>query len=210
MKKKKVLKIILCFVIIMVIIISVIIGCSFMTKEEIKEPTNTVEVVDKIDSFGYQLEDRDTEIYKQKYEELKTILSQEQIDEKSYASVLAELFLIDLYTLDNKLSKYDIGSLDFIYASEVEKFKKKLLDTLYKLVEDNSNHGRKQELPVVKSVTIKKIEETKYKKGDVNLPGYKVSATIEYEKNLGYDQNVNLTLVKEESKMYVVNLSTVG
>lgn len=207
MKKKKII-IISLIVISIIIIISVILVLNLSKKDKvIEKPTNVVEVVEKIDKFGYQLEDRDTKIYIEKFNKLKEVLNKEEIDYKEYASLLTELFLIDLYTLDNKVSKYDIGSLDFIYETEIDKFKNKLLDTMYKLVLDNSYHDRKQELPVVKEVQIIKIEETKYKKGDISLNAYKVKASIKYEKDLGYDKEAIVTLVKEENKLFVVNLN---
>ncbi len=200
-------KIILSIMSILIIIGSITIGCSFMKEEKEPIPTNTVEVLESINEYGYHLEDRDTEIYKEKFTELKKILEEEEIDYEQYAKTLAQLFLIDLYTIDNKLSKYDVGSLDFIYETEQEKFRNKLTDSMYKLVEDNSNNTRKQELPVVSNVEVEDMKEIKYKKGNESLEGYEIKATISYEKDLKYDKNVVVTIVKEENKLYVVNLS---
>lgn len=207
MKNKNKKIIIISIILILVIVVSVMVGCTFLKETPVEGPKNTVEVVDKIEAFGYQLEDRDTELYKTTFMELKKVLDNTEIDYEAYASFLAKLFLIDLYTIDNKISKYDVGALDFIYETEREKFKNKLLDTMYKLVLDNSNHERKQELPIVKSVNIEKIENTKYKKENIELSGFKVKAQIQYEKDLGYDKNVEVTIIKEENKLFVVNLS---
>lgn len=201
-------KVIICIIVIIILVISVTLGCIYFKKDNENPPVNTIEVVDSIEKYGYHLEDRDTEIYKEKYEELKNVLKSEEIDYEEYAKLEAQLFLIDLYTIDNKTTKYDVGALDFIYESEKEKFQNKVMDTIYKLVEDNIAGTRKQELPIVKEIEITNVVATTYKKGDESLNGYKVSANITYEKDLGYDKEVTLTLAKEENKLYVVNLAS--
>ncbi len=206
-KKNKKKKIILCLFFILIIAV-VITGYFLYFKKEdpVPEPVK-VEVLDKITGYDYNLEDRDTALYKEKFLKLKELLENNEIDYEEYAKTIAELFVIDLYTIENKISKYDVGALEFIYLEEQEKFKNKVIDTLYKLVEDNSTNTRKQELPVVNNVVLEKLQETTYKKGNNTLPGYKVKATISYEKDLKYDKEVNLTLVKEENRIYVVNIS---
>ena len=201
-------KIIISILIVVILIIGGLVAYKLFHKKEEVPEVKTIEVLDKITNYEYHLEDRDNEIYKDNFLKLKDLLEKEEIDYQEYASLITKLFLIDLYTIENKISKYDIGSLEFIYPEEKEKFQKKVMDTIYKLVEDNSFNTRKQELPVVKDVEVTDINNTKYKKGEVSLEGYKVSATIYYQKDLGYDKKVDLTLVKDENKVYVVNLVT--
>lgn len=206
MNKKKKISIIVVVVLIIILLI-VFLGITYITLNHKREiPVRVIEVLDSIPKYSYTLEDRDTALYKEKFLELKSILESEEKDDKKYAELLAELFIIDLYTIENKISKYDVGSIEFIYPSEQEKFKNKVMDTLYKLVEDNATNNRKQELPVVKNTEVTKIEETSYKKSDTNLNGYKVSMHIRYEKDLEYDEDVEIIVVKEEDKMYVVSL----
>ena len=57
------------------------------------------------------------------------------------------------------------------------------MDTMYKLVEDNSSNTRKQNLPNVVGTEITNTEETTYKKGETNLSGYNIYVTIDYEKD---------------------------
>lgn len=205
-KKKK--------IIIITILVLIIIACTigtyyyFFKKEEPLPEPKKIEVLDKIIGFEYSLEDRDTSLYKDTFLELKKVLESETYEDKTYAELLAKLFVIDLYTIDNKISKYDVGALDFIYPEEKEKFGNKVMDTMYKLVEDNSTNTRRQELPIVKNVEITKTEEIKYKKGTTNLIGYQINMDISYEKDLGYDKKLAIILVKEENKMYVVQTKT--
>jgi hypothetical protein len=201
-KKKKALIIIS---IVLIIIIGGIVGviCAKSSKTELS--VKVVEVLDSISGYGYNLEDRDTEIYKEKYLELKSVLEKDEIDYNEYAKLLSELFVIDLYTIDNKNNKYDVGSLDFIYYEDQDDFKNNVLDTMYKLVEDNTNNDRNQELPVVSNTNVTNIKSTKYQKDDVNLEAYLVNVEITYEKDLGYDKEVKVTVVKEDNKLYVVS-----
>lgn len=209
MKKNK-KKIIIIFLIVITLFACVFFLYHFLKNKNANVEGKAVEVLDTIKDYGYVLEDRDSEIYKENFMKLKELLKKsETIDYQQYAKYLATLFLIDLYNIDNKISKYDVGSLDFIYPKEKEKFQNKVMDTIYKLVVDNSTGTRKQELPIVTNIEIKEIESTEYQKKDTTLEGYEVRASIIYEKDLGYDKNVTLTLVKEENKMYVVNLTSV-
>lgn len=208
-KPKNTKKKVLVFLILILLGIGIGFTVYYTNKKKPEVPTNTVEVVDSIKNFAYHLDDRDTDIYKENFLKLKYTLEQEKIDYKEYAKLLAKLFLIDLYTIDNKVSKYDVGALDFIYESEQEKFKKKVIDTLYKLVEDNASNTRHQELPIVKDVEIDSLEETTYDKGNTKLNGYKVKANIIYEKDLNYDKEVEITIANEENKLYVVSLTPV-
>ena len=66
-------------------------------------------VVDSIDNFSYTLDDRDTKLMKDTYNELKDVLNKDQIDYELYAKTLAKLFVIDLFTMNNKINKYEIG-----------------------------------------------------------------------------------------------------
>ncbi len=169
---------------------------------------NKIEVLDCIEKYEYNLEDRDSDIYKENFIKLKDLLEkQNAIDYQEYAKYLASLFLIDLYTINNKVSKYDVGALEFIYPEEQEKFRNKVMDSIYKLVEDNSTNTRKQELPTVAKIELKDIENIEYFKEEKNLDGFLIKANIIYQKDLGYDKLVSITVVKEDEKLYVVNLT---
>lgn len=207
MTKKK--KIILALSGIGIVILLGIIGRFIYVKttQKIEIPVKTIEVLDSINGYNYKLEDRDTALYKEKFLKLKETLESEKIDKKEYASLLAELFVIDLYTIDNKNSKYDVGALDFIYPEEQEKFSNMAMDSLYKLVEDNSDNKRTQELPIVSETKITKMENAKYTKLGTSFNGYKIHINISYEKQLDYDESVVVTVLEENEKMYVVSFS---
>lgn len=162
------------------------------------------EMLDTIDSFGYKLEDRDTELFKEIYEELKNILLEEKIDYSKYAELLSKLYIIDLYTINNKISKYDVGGADYIYPDSKENFELKVRDTMYKYVEDNSNNSRNQDLPEVKLIQTETLEEVKYTLNEKKYDGYKVNVKWEYTKEEDYDKETNLFLIKDKNKLYIV------
>src|SRR5574344_486522 len=71
-------------------------------KDKQKSTSNT-EVTDEIKDYSYSLNNKDTDIYKSTFNELKTNLSGSK-DEQKYVEAIAKLFIIDFYTLDNKMN----------------------------------------------------------------------------------------------------------
>lgn len=200
MKKRKLKK----KVLLIIIIILFAIICFFVGKRiYIKLNTFNVKVVDEIKGYSYSLDDRDTDLYKSYFNELKSVLSQGEIDYEQYALIISKMFIIDLYTLENKVNKYDIPSLEFVYPSARDNFKLKVQDTLYKYIEDNTNKKRSQILPTVKSIENKDIESGKFKIGDNSYDAYIVKLSWDYETDLGYDNNGTVTVVKDDKTLYV-------
>lgn len=193
----------------LVLAIGLLVYVKFFNKtSDNKKPIIKTSVLDKMDKYGYSLEDRDTKLFKDTYYELKDVLESDSIDYKIYGEKLSELFVIDLFTISNKISKYDVGGLDYLYDSEKEMFKSKVMDTLYDQVEDNSYDTREQKLPCVKSVTANDVKETNYTVNDKKLNGYVYSIFVEYEEDLGYDTNCNVTVVIDDNIMYIVEYAT--
>lgn len=162
------------------------------------------QTMDEISPYGYKLDDRDTSTYKKYFKQLKKVLKQDTIDEEAYAKLLTKLFIVDFYTLDNKLASTDIGGLEFIHKKLVENFKLNAGETMYKHVESDLYGERKQELPIVKAVKIEKIEKTTYTYKKQDYEAYEVTALWNYKKDLGYDTNATFILIKDNDKLNVV------
>lgn len=203
MKKKYKLGLILIAILIVLILVITII---FLLKGDKK--VEKTKVVDSIDNFSYTLEDRDTKLMKETYNELKDILNKDQIDYEAYAKTLAKLFVIDLFTMNNKINKYDVGSTEYVYPESVDNFKLNVEDTIYKSMEDNSDGKRKQDLPEVISVDASNIEEVEFEIKEEIEKVYEVKLTWEYEKDLGYDDNATIKLLNVDDKLYVVEYTT--
>ena len=204
MKKKY--KILLTLLIILIIIIvAAIIVFKVFQGSSTAEP---VKVVDSIDNFDYTLDDRDTELMKKTYNELKDILTASDIDYEKYAQALAKLFVIDLFTMDNKVNRYDVGSTEYVYPDSVENFKTNVEDTIYKTMENNSNGKRKQKLPEVSAIDESNVETSTFTIGEDEYESYIVKLSWSYEKDLGYDKNATITLIPLNEKLYVVEYVT--
>ena len=203
MKKKYKLGLILIAILIVLILVTTII---FLLNNNKK--VEKTKVVDSIDNFSYTLDDRDTKLMKDTYNELKDVLNKDQIDYELYAKTLAKLFVIDLFTMNNKINKYDVGSTEYIYPESVDNFKLNVEDTIYKSMEDNSDGKRKQDLPEVISVDVANIEEVEFEIKEEIENVYEVNLTWQYEKDLGYDDDATIKLLKVNDKLYVVEYTT--
>ncbi len=155
--------------------------------------------------YNYILYERDSTLYKDTFSKLKTVLGVEPINYDDYATYAAELFVIDFYTLNNKNSKNDIGGTQYLYNDVKSNFILKAKDTIYKYVGTKEN--RLIELPVVNKIELVKVEKIEYKIKDISYEAYKVSLKWEYEKDLKYDKEGSITLIKEDNKLYVVEKS---
>ena len=177
----------------------------FFFQKDLREP-KTVKIVDTIKDYNYKLEDRDSKLYKTTFNELKTLLSKKEVNEKEYARLLTKLFIIDFYTLDNKNNKYDVGGLEFIDELDQLTFKNYAMASHYKNVKDNTYGTRKQKLPVVMSVDVINVEDTSYKGDD---DSYLVDAAWSYDSNYNASNHANITLVKDNNKLIIVKVETI-
>ena len=187
---------------ITLIVICVNVYKDFFKREE--KPTVIKNKLDALELYGYTLDDLDTEVYKNYFNELKTILNEEEINEEEYAKIIVKLFVTDFYTLDNKISSSDIGGTEYIHPDMIDNFKMNAGDTIYNHVKTNINGDRDQKLPSVKSVEINSIEEETYTYNENDYDGYKVSATWDYNENLGYEKEGIFYIIKVDNKLYIV------
>ncbi len=204
MKKKYKILLIVIIILIVLIVASIIVLNVFNNSS----PAEPVKVVDSIDEFGYTLDDRDTELMKSTYNELKNVLTQDEINYEAYAEVLAKLFVIDLFTMDNKVNRYDVGSTEYVYPDSVDNFKTNVEDTIYKTMENNSDGKRRQNLPEVSSIDDISVETSTFEIGETTYDSYVVSLNWSYETNLGYDEFATITLIELDNKLYVVEYVT--
>lgn len=201
---KKINKIQKVIAVIMLLVIIGIVICMLNIFIFGKNSNNSLKK-DQTIKFDYISYSRDTDIYKQIFNKLKETLDSSEIDYNKYAEYITELFVIDFYTIDNKNNKNDIGGLQFIKKDMIDNFKLNATNTVYKYIENISN--RDQELPVVKSVSLTKIESSTYKIDDNEYTSYVVNLNWEYTKDLGYDSVGTFTLIKDGEQLYIVEKS---
>lgn len=166
-----------------------------------------VKVLDSIEGYNYKLHDNDTKLYKECFSELKEVLESSSIDEEKYVTLLSKMFVLDFFTLDNKVTNDDVGGVDFVHKDAVDNFKLKAKDTLYKYVESNVYGDRKQELPVVSKITDVKVEKMTVSFKDINdSKAYKVRVNFDYEKDLGYTKEKTLIFVHEDKVLSLIEM----
>ncbi len=191
--------------VLLVLVIGVGVLKIFFSKEEEKVDANVSNVISNISDYGYTLDDRDTDYMKETFYELEDILNADTVDYTSYANTLAKLFVIDFYTLDNKINKYDVGSLEYILSSKVDMFRQKAVDTVYRDIIDNTYRNRVQDLPEITNVTILNTENTTFTLDDEEMEAIKVTMNYEYEEDLGYDTEGTIYFVREANKLSVAS-----
>ncbi len=189
------------------IVIVVLGGSSYLVYNLInpKEVINKVEIKNEIINYGYTLDDRDTVLMKTEFELLKQNLTGEKINEEEYIRSIAKLFVIDLYTMNNKVNSYDVPCLEYIEPNSKENFQTNVINTLYKHIVDNTDGKRNQDLPEVNEVKIEEVKESSYKLNENDLISYEITIKISYQEDLGYPNTAYLKLVKINNKFYVVS-----
>ena len=204
-KKKKIILIII--LILLIISIFLLLGYNYYKGNNDKK---TYKQEDSIKGYNYTLDDRDTKLMKDIFKKLKSTLNKEDIDYKEYAILLSELYIIDIFTIDNKINKYDTPSLEYILEDNIENFSNNISDTLYKYLIDNSDNSRKQDLPIVESIKYTNIEESTYTYKDTEYNGYKVSLNWTYKKDYGYDDSAIIDVINKDNKLYIVGYEGVN
>ena len=193
--------------IIVLLVISVGLAFLFGPKEKKKTPKEEKKVVDKLEKYGYVLEENQTKYYNDLFQSLKEELNKEEVNEETYAKLVAQLFTSDFFNLANKVTKTDIGGVQYVLESYREDFMKYARDSIYHHVESDIYGDRKQELPVVTNVTVDSIEQKEYSYlEETDDKAYEINVTITYEKEMGYQTKAKLILVHRDIKLEVVKM----
>lgn len=213
---KKIKKIILIIIILSIIgLLSFIVYEKFFnTKEE-----NEVKVIKTIPGYGYTLDDNETLIYKEEFNNLEKILSDSEVNYEEYAKAIAKLFIIDFYTLDNKISKNDIGGVSYVHPLIKDNFIEEARSTFYRYLEVKTDK-RTQKLPIVSKINNVEIENTSFKMKNTittttsknnkvtyeTVDAYKVTISWEYKEDLGYETECKMIIIKKDNMLYIVEM----
>lgn len=203
--KKKFKRLLIVIISVLVISLIALILINFMPRDnKVKEAV----VLKSIDEYGYKLKENKTKKYKEMFEELEKILREEEVNEKSYAKKVAEMFVYDFYSLADKAAKTDVGGVEFIHPNAVENFLLNAEDTYYKYVESNIYGERQQELPVVDTITIESATETEYAYNNEMYKGYEIKLTWNYteEKFADYQSSATITVIKNDIIYHIVEV----
>lgn len=193
--------------IIIIVVVSIIgILAYFILENKEKEDKNEVKTIGEIKGYNIVLKENANEVYKKEFEKLRKNLENSEINYDEYAESVAKMFLIDLYTINNKKNKYDVGGLDFVLPENKDNYILKVTNTLYNYVEDNSKGMRKQSLPEVSSIDVNNVEKKKFtiESTKTSYDAYYFSMSIDYKYDLGYDKTAEIIVINKDNFMYVV------
>lgn len=209
-KLKKWVKIVISIPIILLVltIIGYIIYSNIFNKKEEEIETVIKEEIES-DTYKYYINSNASNYEKEVFEELKEVLSKEEINEEEYALSLAKVFISNLFTLNSKNNSSDIPSSQYVYDSYQETYKTIIKDTIYSSIELNLNGERTQELPEVTNVEITSTKRTKFFLNSkvMDDQAFDIKANISYVRDLGYPKEYNIILVKNNELLQVVKSS---
>lgn len=203
---KKRYKLTLTFIVCLIVLIFVILLISFF---KVDNNNSYVKSIDSIQGYDYVLNENDTDLIKDEFKDLKKILSSKEVDYKEYAQIISKLFISDLFTIDNKINKYDVGGVEYVVHPARENFKLNVSDTIYKYVTNIDDENR-EKYSEVKNINIINEEESTYSYNDNEYDAYVITLSWEYIKDYGYDKEGIVTLIKDDNKIYVVKYEGVN
>ena len=206
MKLKKKVKRFL--IILLIVIVATVGGFVFYemtntSKVTIKKAT----VLNEIKEYGYTLKSNKSKAYKKEFANLATILNSDSVDEKAYLKSITKLFILDFYTLSDKVANTDVGGVDFIHTDAKTNFLEKAEDTIYKYVENNMYGGRRQSLPTVQDVTVEDIQNVSFTLNqETDTNAYQVTVSWTYTEENDYQNKATLTFAHEGKKLSLVEM----
>ncbi len=206
-RMKKKVKITLIVIIILIVLVGAFACYSIFFK---KTETNTVKVEKEIKEYGYILKDSKSKKYKKLFYKLADVLEEDPVDEEKYVKLISRMYLLDFYSLDDKLAKTDVGGVDFVHSAAITDFLEEAEDTVYKYLESDLYNQRKQKLPTVEDVKIESVEQEEFAYGEeVDDKAYVVKATLTYkgDDDMGYPTEATLKFVHEKNKLSLVEAS---
>lgn len=205
MKLKKGVKRFLIILLILVVLAGgAFLVWKFYPKERAQEAAT---VVSEISGYGYTLKSNKSEQYKEMFQELTDILNQSPVDEEAYVEQISKMFILDFYTLSDKVANTDVGGVDFVHSAAKTNFLEKAEDTIYKYVESDIYGERDQKLPTVDEITVSSIDTVTYELSDnVDDNAYQVSLSWTYKEDMGYQNEAVLTFVHEGEKLSLVEM----
>ena len=188
-KIKKIIRIIMLVVVALIAIYAIFVA--------IPSKKNKDEGIENINN-KYILYKRDSSLYKENFEKLRTILETSPVDNKEYAETIVKLFVIDFYTLDNKNDNTEIGGLQYVHSNLKDNLVLNASSTMYKYIKTT------KELPKVKSITSVDTRETTYKINDKDYSAYAITINWEYDKDLGYEKQGTFIVVNDNGNLSIV------
>lgn len=175
--------------VILVVLPFVIIAgvCLFLSYKSLKsmassDTTSTVTYKDSIDGYDYHLRTEATNYQEELFHELQDAIN-DGTDEAKTATLVAENFVADFYTLSNKAGTYDVGGMYYVFNEVKNNFYYAARDGFYKyLTYYIDTYGSENLLEVTNiNVAEASTEPGSYVYDGVTYKSFFVSLDIEYK-----------------------------
>lgn len=174
-----------------------------------EEKTKKVKNISTIKEYDYVLKENATGYYKKLFKKLDSVLNKDKVDEEEYMNLACQMFVSDFFNLDNKVSKNDVGGVQFVYKDYQSDFEKYAMDSMYKSVESNVYGNRRQDLPIVEEVLCSKVKSETFKYGESSDDkAYVVDFDIKYKEDLGYQTEGSLIIIHNGKKLEVASMNS--
>lgn len=209
-KRKRKIKYGRIFTLLIIVCLLAFLGVMAYDKLNVKEvKTKKIKNISTIKEYDYVLKENASAYYKKLFKKLDSVLSKEEVDEEEYLNLTCQMFVSDFFNLDNKVSKNDVGGVQFVYKDYQTDFEKYAMDSIYKSVESNVYGNRRQSLPIVEEVECSKVKNELFKYGDSSDDkAYVVDFDIKYKDDMGYQTEGSLVIIHSDKKLEVASMST--
>lgn len=209
-KRKRKIKYGRIFTLLIIVCLLAFLGVMAYDKLNVKEvKTKKIKNISTIKEYDYVLKENASAYYKKLFKKLDSVLSKEEVDEEEYLNLTCQMFVSDFFNLDNKVSKNDVGGVQFVYKDYQTDFEKYAMDSIYKSVESNVYENRRQSLPIVEEVECSKVKNELFKYGDSSDDkAYVVDFDIKYKDDMGYQTEGSLVIIHSDKKLEVASMST--
>ena len=209
-RRKRKIKLGRIFALLLIVCLLGYLGVLAYEKLSVRESkTKKVKNISTIKEYDYVLKENATAYFKKLFKKLDSALSKDEVDEEEYASLVCQMFVADFFNLDNKISKNDVGGVQFVYKDYRTDFEKYAMDSIYKSVENNVYGNRRQNLPIVENVKCLKTGNSTFKYGESSdEKAFTFNFDTEYKEDLGYQTEGSMTIIHNEKKLEVASLDT--
>ena len=209
-KRKRKVKFGRIFILLLIVCLIAFLGIMAYDKLNVKkEKSKKIKNIMAIKEYDYVLKENATPYYKKLFKKLDSVLSKDEVDEEEYTNLVCQMFTSDFFNLNNKISKNDVGGVQFVYKNYQTDFNKYAMDSIYKSVESNVYGNRRQNLPIVEEVECSKIKNDTFKYGDSSDENaIIVNFDIKYKEDLGYQEEGSLVIIHRDKKLEVASMNT--
>ena len=209
-KRKRKVKFGRIFILLLIVCLIAFLGIMAYDKLNVKkEKSKKIKNIMAIKEYDYVLKENATPYYKKLFKKLDSVLSKDEVDEEEYTNLVCQMFTSDFFNLNNKISKNDVGGVQFVYKNYQTDFNKYAMDSIYKSVESNVYGNRRQNLPIVEEVECSKIKNDTFKYGDSSDENaIIVNFDIKYKEDLGYQEEGSLVIIHSDKKLEVASMNT--